>query len=126
MKVLLFAAHGSRKESSNLEIADFYKKVVKNLEGKIDRGVCCFLQFGKPGIEEAIESLIVEGASKIYIFPYFLFNGAHVKEDIPLIKKEFISRYPGLKIEIFNILPMASGFDSFISDYIEKGLDKAE
>jgi cobalamin biosynthesis Co2+ chelatase CbiK len=122
MKVLLFAAHGSRKENSNLEIADFYEKVSKNLQGKIDKGLCCFLQFGKPGIEEAIETLIKEGAFEIYIFPYFLFNGSHVKEDLPLIKKNFESKYKGIKIKIFDVLSMAEGFDFFISDYIGKRL----
>lgn len=122
MKVLLFAAHGSRKENSNLEIADFYEKVAKNLQGKIDKGLCCFLQFGKPGIEEAIENLISQGAVEIFIFPYFLFNGSHVKEDLPLIKQTFESKNKAVKIKIFDVLSMAEGFDFFISDYIGKRL----
>lgn len=123
MKVLLFAAHGSRKENSNLEISVFFEKVADKLKDKIDRSVCCFLQFGTPGIEEAITDQIENGATEIYIFPYFLFNGSHVTVDIPLIQEKFKEKYPGLEIEVLDALADADGFDFFISDYLGKKLN---
>jgi sirohydrochlorin cobaltochelatase len=119
MKVLLFAAHGSRKNNSNNEISVFFEKVLNNLGNKIDKGVCCFLQFGTPGIEEALEQEIKKGAKKIYVFPYFLFNGSHVTEDIPFICKKFNEKYPKTEIVILDALADAKGFDFFLSKYLE-------
>ncbi|MDY0131474.1 MAG: CbiX/SirB N-terminal domain-containing protein [Desulforegulaceae bacterium] len=118
MKVLLFAAHGSRKVNSNLEVSLFFEKVLTGLGNKIDRGICCFLQFGKPGIEEALEEEIKKGGTKIYIFPYFLFNGAHVTEDLPEIQKKFSAKYPKTEIIILNSLADAKDFDLFLSKFI--------
>jgi sirohydrochlorin ferrochelatase len=118
MKVLLFAAHGSRRNNSNKEISLFFEKVLNNLKDKIDRGVCCFLQFGTPGIEEALEAEFAEGAEKIYIFPYFLFNGSHVTEDIPEICRNYRKKYPDREIILLDALADASGFDVFLSGYL--------
>jgi|AntRauTorckE6833_2_1112554.scaffolds.fasta_scaffold103665_2 sirohydrochlorin ferrochelatase len=115
MNILLFAVHGSRKSDSNKGVENFFEKVRKNLGKKIDKAFCCYLQFGTPKIEEVLEAELQKGADTVYIFPYFLFRGSHVTEDIPEIKEKFEKKYPEASIKILNTPGEIKGFDQFIA-----------
>ncbi|MGM0418658.1 MAG: CbiX/SirB N-terminal domain-containing protein [Thermodesulfobacteriota bacterium] len=122
MNILLFAVHGSRKTDSNKEVENFFEKVKKNLDKNIDKAFCCFLQFGSPKIEEVLEDELQKGADTIYIFPYFLFQGSHVTEDIPGIKEKFEKKYPEAFIKILNTPGEIKGFDEFIAESLNSSV----
>ena len=44
-----------------------------------------YLEIMAPTLEEAIASLIGEGASSITVFPLFMAQGGHLKQDLPKI-----------------------------------------
>ena len=44
-----------------------------------------FLESMSPTLEEAIDSLAAEGAAAITVFPLFMAQGGHLKQDLPRI-----------------------------------------
>ncbi len=85
MKSLLLVAHGSRREESNLEVANVAATLRSKMEGEFSHTEHAFLELGSPSIPDAIDGLVSEGADRIVILPYFLSKGRHVHEDIPSI-----------------------------------------
>ena len=49
-------------------------------------------------LEEAIASLADEGASAITVYPLFMAQGGHLKQDIPRILESIRASYPHLPI----------------------------
>ena len=88
MKALIIAAHGSRKNQSNMEVASLVERVSKKVKGSFETVELAFLQMAEPLLENKINELVQKGATKIVIFPFFIASGSHVLFDIPeLIKK---------------------------------------
>lgn len=59
-----------------------------------------FLELMQPGLEEAIASLVAEGADDITIVPVFMAAGSHVKKDLPQRAADALDQHPGLTIHL--------------------------
>lgn len=57
-----------------------------------------YLEAMSPTIEEAIAALAEEGASSITVFPLFMAQGGHLKEDVPRILDAIRKTRPHLPI----------------------------
>ncbi len=42
-----------------------------------------YLDFMRPTLDEAVAALVAEGASSITVFPLFMAQGGHLKDDLP-------------------------------------------
>jgi len=93
MKALLLIAHGSRKQSSNDEVALLAERV-KAQPSEFEAVTHCFLELTEPRVPSAIDQLIVNGATEITILPYFLAAGYHVAEDLPKLLEEAKIKFP--------------------------------
>lgn len=113
MKVLIFAAHGSRKKESNEEVKLFFERVSGLIGNGFDLIISSFLQFSNPLLEDVLKEVIDNGGKEIYIFPYFLFNGAHVTQDIPELARAY--KRDGVSIKILRSLGDLGGFDDFLA-----------
>lgn len=99
MEHIVLIGHGSpRKDANRIE-------VVGSLLHRIMHPGCsggcvkvAYLQFAEPGIAEALDACIREGARKIIVHPFFLSAGMHVTADIPALLDEARGRYPGVEI----------------------------
>jgi len=81
---ILLCGHGSRSVNHLINL----KKIKKKIEKRVNiQTFFCFLEVNKPSLEECL--LKYSGVySKIYIFPFLIFEGNHFKQDIiKLIKK---------------------------------------
>ncbi len=65
---------------------------------------CAFLQFAEPGVAEAIEACVRQGASGILLLPYFLSAGRHVPQDIPEQVRDKRRAHPDVEIEVLPYL----------------------
>ena len=72
MKVLVIAAHGSRKASSNLEVEKLAERLAGKLKNSFEKVTHAFLQFADPLLETVLDDLAKEGAVKIVVFPFFI------------------------------------------------------
>jgi sirohydrochlorin cobaltochelatase len=82
-----------------------------------------YLEIMSPALEEAIASLAAEGASSITVFPLFMAQGGHLKEDVPRILSAIRLQYPHLPISLESALGETPEILSAISAWI---LSRAE
>lgn len=101
MKSLIIIAHGSRKETSNIEVVNIVNQI-KNNETSYSLIEPAFLEFAAPSLEDSVKKSIEENLLEIYIYPYFLNSGKHVTSDIPDTIKTLKIKYPQVD---FTMLP---------------------
>lgn len=56
-----------------------------------------FLARGEPGLAQGVEFCVAQGATRILLYPCFLFAGAHVRQDLPAQMAAAAARHPGLE-----------------------------
>jgi sirohydrochlorin cobaltochelatase len=59
-----------------------------------------YLEIMTPTLEEAIASVIAEGASAVTVFPLFMAQGGHLKEDLPRILDSIRASQPHVPISL--------------------------
>ncbi|MGB9679161.1 MAG: sirohydrochlorin chelatase [Thermoanaerobacteraceae bacterium] len=119
-KGLLIIAHGSRVE----ETKEIVEKVVDRIKAlkKYKSVKYGFMEFNQPDIKESIKEFINEKIYDIVAVPMFLFEGIHIKEDIPEIFKKEQDLYPNLKIKFARSI----GYDERIADIILERAEQAD
>lgn len=100
MKYLIIAAHGSRKESSNLEVIKLAGNLSGKLAGSYDNVVPAFLQFAEPLLSSQIDGVVSGGAQQVVIFPFFIGSGSHILKDIPALVGKARNRYPDVRFDV--------------------------
>ena len=106
MKTLLLIAHGSRKQSSNDEVALLANRV-NGLASEFQLVTHCFLELTEPRVPSAIADLINKGAAQITILPYFLAAGYHVAEDLPKLLDQAKQDFPEVHFSLLEHLGAA-------------------
>lgn len=96
MKGILVVAHGSRAKETEATL----EKVLNMAKKKISNEIIeyAYMEFSEKTISTAVKSLIEQGVSEIKIVPYFLFDGIHLKEDIPNMVKKCMLDNPNINI----------------------------
>ncbi|TLX77013.1 hypothetical protein E9993_04825 [Labilibacter sediminis] len=91
---VIILGHGSKSAHA---IEDF-NYVVNILKQKMDHPFVfgAHMEMAQPSLEEVVENMNNEGVEKVTILPYFLFNGNHIKEDIPEKIELLEKAYPGI------------------------------
>ena len=59
-----------------------------------------YLEIMSPALEEAIELVVSQGASSVTVFPLFMAQGGHLKQDLPRILDDIRIRKRGLPIAL--------------------------
>jgi sirohydrochlorin cobaltochelatase len=59
-----------------------------------------FLEFMEPALDEAIARLVEQGALAITVFPLFMAQGGHLKNDLPRILDDIRARFPRVPIAL--------------------------
>ncbi|MHB1126516.1 MAG: sirohydrochlorin chelatase [Bacillota bacterium] len=93
----LLLGHGSRIDEANAVIIEICRQVVEKKGGHGFFRVA-FLQFGKPSLEEAVQSMVENGIERIMVVPVFLVPGNHIRTDIPEMLERCQAVYPEIKI----------------------------
>ena len=109
---VLIIAHGSKVKETD----DIMKKYQQELIAKMPETQIeyCYLQLMAPSIEDVVKSLYEAGIRTIKAFPFFIFNGNHIKEDIPEVLSAIKAQYPGLDITFLENI----GYDEKVLDLI--------
>lgn len=98
MKGILLFGHGAR----NAEWAEpFHRIRAAILRHQQDACVeLGFLELMRPTLDEGIDSLVAQGASRIVIVPVFMAGGSHVRKDLPLMAAAAMERHSELTIDL--------------------------
>ena len=59
-----------------------------------------YLELMSPTLEEAIAALVTDGALAITVFPLFMAQGGHLKQDIPRILDAIRATHPRIPIAL--------------------------
>jgi len=59
-----------------------------------------YLEVMKPSLEEAIDALVQQGASSVTVFPLFMAQGGHLKQDVPRILADIRAGRPHVPIAL--------------------------
>jgi sirohydrochlorin ferrochelatase len=102
MKGVLILAHGSKRK----ETEETLDKIIETLkgklraEGKIKEIESAFLQFSERDLHEGLKALVDKGIDDILLIPYFLFDGVHIKEDIPEEIEKFTKQHTNIRVRL--------------------------
>jgi len=116
MKQLIIIAHGSRRASSNDEIAELAAKVEQQLPCRYDAISFAFLEMADPNIETAIDLAINHGALEINLLPYFLSAGNHVVQDLPQAVKTAETQFPQVSFNLLSYVGQSNAMVNLICD----------
>ncbi len=100
MRGIVLFAHGSRDP----EWAEPFRQIFQRVRSSRPEYpiALAFLEQMSPTLEEAIASLAGEGASAITVFPLFMAQGGHLKQDLPRILDAIRATYPHVPISLEN------------------------
>lgn len=116
MRSLLLVAHGSRLDASNEEIRRMTDRLRERVGANYGFVNCAYLELAKPDIPEGIEACVAAGAREVYIVPYFLAAGRHIREDIPAeIAK---ANHAGVRVELCDYIGLAKGMPDLLMSMV--------
>lgn len=95
---LIVFAHGSRVAEANQSVEALAEEAAKT--GGFTRRCAAFLELAEPGLSEAVAKLAAEGAERIFVMPYFLVMGVHLRQDLPKLLNQAAARTPGVKLVV--------------------------
>ncbi len=95
---ILLMGHGSRVAEANNALYDIAAMV--KTQGGFEIVEVSFREQHAPNIQKGIDACVAQGAQQILLYPYFLFAGAHVLEDLPEEMDEAKKRHPGLELKM--------------------------
>jgi sirohydrochlorin ferrochelatase len=119
---LLLMAHGSRIPEANdavREIAAMVKKMTA-----FDIVEVSYREMHLPNIQQGIDACVAQGAERILLIPYFLFIGAHVREDLPEEMVQAKERYPQVEFAMGSHLGVHRKLAEVVVDRVAEGLTK--
>ena len=82
-----------------------------------------YLEMMSPALEEAVDSLASQGASAITVFPLFMAQGGHLKQDLPRILDAVRATRPNLPIALQTAIGDAPELLDAISGWILSRVD---
>ena len=93
---ILLMGHGSRVAEANEALYRIADLVVG--QGGYSIVEVAFREKHPPNIQAGIDACVARGAQRIVLYPYFLYAGAHVLEDLPDEMAAAARRHPGLQM----------------------------
>lgn len=115
MKALVLVAHGSRRAASNQEVRELACELAGLVGADFPLMGVGFLELAEPLIPESLEQVIAQGATEVYVFPYFLSAGRHVVTDVPDEVDTVRDKHPEIPITVLTHLGALAGFKHFIA-----------
>jgi len=113
-KGVLIVGHGSRSEDA----VTVFRQVVEEVRR---RGVYtvvegAHMELAEPGIADAVKILKGLNVKEVIVLPYFLYEGIHLKKDIPELIGILSAEYPDMNFRIAKPI----GFEPVLADILLK------
>ena len=88
---LIVLGHGSR----NAAATEQFNEVVGQLRARRDEPVYpAFMELAEPSLADAVAEAVAAGAGEVVVQPCFLFDGNHIRRDIPELLAGLAGEYP--------------------------------
>lgn len=89
---VLLIAHGSRRDEAN-EDARFVAERIR-ADGDYAVVETCFLELAEPDIPGGARRCVEAGAQKVFMLPFFLSPGRHVREHLSEARNQLAKEHP--------------------------------
>jgi sirohydrochlorin ferrochelatase len=99
---VILLGHGSRLAEANEGLLSVAARVAELVDANLVE--VAFLQLAQPGLREAADRCVGAGANRVVVVPFFLFPGAHVRDDIPSEVTRLRARHPGVSFSVAAVL----------------------
>lgn len=93
---IILLSHGSRLPEAQITLRKIIDQVVATGDFEVVEGAS--LQFNQPDLPTTIIKVAEMGMERIIVVPLFLYQGMHMKKDIPGIINEHRLIYPDIDI----------------------------
>ena len=120
---ILLMGHGSRVAAANDALYEVAAMVRDTCNFEIVE--VAFREMHAPDIQTGIDRCVAKGAGRILLYPYFLFAGAHVLEDLPEEMEAAAARYPGLELLLGKPLGVHPKLGEIVCERIGESLTAA-
>ncbi len=114
---VLIVSHGSPREEANAGFCEMVNHVAARAEGLSVKPA--FFSIAKPTIGDRVAEFAAEGVSMIHMMPYFLYNGQHVRVDIPEQVAQCRQDHPEVTIEVMPTLQGEPMMEELVLDRIQ-------
>lgn len=95
---VILLGHGSRRFPAFARGLAAVARDVQAALGPTVRVEAAFFEFLAPALDEVVERLVTEGARRVVVLPYFLFDGREVRSIIPAQLAALARRFPGVEL----------------------------
>lgn len=95
---IVLIAHGSRHQPANDDLKALATRVSAQNTCPIVEPA--FLELADPSIEQAGDSAVARGATRILMIPYFLAAGVHLIRDLTAARDSLRLKYPHVRFEL--------------------------
>jgi sirohydrochlorin ferrochelatase len=121
MKGVLIVGHGSRRKETELILESVVEMARKGLpEMPVE---IAFMELSESSIPVGLDALAAQGANEIAVVPYFLYDGVHIREDIPEALEEYMTVHPKIKITMGKPLGEDERLGAILADRIQGALE---
>lgn len=118
-RALLLVAHGSRLPEANTEVAELTDRLREAAGGRYEIVTHAFLEIAEPDIPTGIDVCVAQGAAQLWVLPYFLAAGRHVRDDVPALLDQARKRHPQATIYLCKHLGAGAGLPEFLMRLVE-------
>lgn len=118
MQSVLYVSHGSRDPEAIAEARAFLTTVMQQIDVPLQE--ICFLEISSPSIEQGIETLAEQGATKIAVVPVLLLTGGHHLQDIPDAIKRAQKKHPDIRFTYGKPLGMQKRIVNVLAERIQE------
>ena len=118
MKGVLIVGHGSRQKSTE----EILKNVVEKARLSLPETLIeiAYMEFGEQDIPKGLLALVERGVDEIAVAPYFLFDGMHIRNDIPEAIDAFKAVHKNIKITMGRPFGFDDRLASILADRIKE------
>ncbi len=120
---ILLMGHGSRVAEAN-DALRVIAEQVRN-DGGFEIVEVSFRELHAPDIQAGIDRCVEQGAGRILLYPYFLFAGAHVLEDLPEEMDQAKQRYPDLEMTMGQPLGVHPKLGEIVCERVSESMSAA-
>lgn len=118
MKGILLAAHGSRAKTTEQTLEVLAEKV-RDMTG-VENMEIGFMEFSDRTIPSGLDRLRERGCTDVVVVPYFLFEGVHIREDIPELLRAYAMAHPDMRIRLGRTLGVDDRLAGIVSEQVQE------
>lgn len=118
MKGILILAHGSRRRETEDTLSALARKV-REMTG-VEALETAFLQFSDTTLWAGLDKLCARGCTEIVLIPYFLFDGVHIREDIPAEIEQYVKAHEAVSVRMGRTLGADDRLAQIVADQVKE------